>query len=114
VSSLVHSSTLVTAGVYLLLRLNYLFVDFEILNYIFTIGAITIIMARIRALVEADLKKIVALSTLRQLGIIVSLLGLGLPNVRFLHLLAHAYFKALMFLSTGEIIHNSLRGQDIR
>lgn len=114
VSSLVHSSTLVTAGVYLIIRLKYLFFDLMGLWLIFFLGTVTMLIARLAAVFESDLKKIVALSTLSQLGIIVCLLGLGLTTLRFIHLLAHAYFKALMFLGTGNMIHASNRGQDIR
>lgn len=114
VSSLVHSSTLVTAGVYLLIRFNHGFVDSQVLTYLSWVGLLTTLLARTSALVEVDLKKIVALSTLSQLGVIVSLLGLGLPEVRFLHLLAHAFFKALIFVATGGMIHVSRSGQDLR
>lgn len=114
VSALVHSSTLVTAGVYLLIRFDYGFADRNTLNYFLLVGVVTTLMARTTALVEVDLKKIVALSTLRQLGVIVSLVGLGMPQVRFLHLAAHAFFKALIFVATGGIIHASRSGQDLR
>lgn len=114
VSSLVHSSTLVTAGVYLLVRFNYYFYDYNNLVYLGIVGSLTTFLARTAAIIEIDLKKMVALSTLRQLGIIVSLLGLGVAKIAFIHLIAHAFFKALLFLSTGAIIHASRRGQDLR
>lgn len=114
VSSLVHSSTLVTAGVYLLIRLGSGFESAHVLWYLGMAGILTTLMARLTALVETDLKKIVALSTLSQLGVIVSLLRLGLSEIAFLHLLAHAFFKALLFLATGGIIHSASRGQDLR
>ena len=78
------------------------------------IGALTILIARVRALFEIDLKKIVALSTLRQLGVIVLRLGLGAYIARFFHLLTHAFFKALLFLATGGIIHRRNSYQDLR
>ena len=114
VSSLVHSSTLVTAGVYLVIRHNELFFINNISCYLIIIGIITIILARVRALFEIDLKKIVALSTLRQLGVIILRLGLGAYLARFFHLLRHAFFKALLFISTGNIIHNRKDYQDLR
>lgn len=114
VSALVHSSTLVTAGVYVLIRHETIFFRKSSLLYLFYLGVITRILARLSALKESDLKKIVALSTLRQLGLIIMLLGIGSFKVRFLHLLVHAFFKALIFISTGNIIHMSNRGQDMR
>jgi NADH-ubiquinone oxidoreductase chain 5 len=75
---------------------------------------ITITFASIRALFETDLKKIVALSTLSQLGVIMISLGIGAYLARFFHLLSHAFFKALLFISTGAIIHNSKDYQDLR
>ena len=114
VSSLVHSSTLVTAGVYLLLRHEYYFFNLGLSNIILYLGLSTIILSRVRALYEYDIKKIVALSTLRQLGVIVTALGIGLRYIRFFHLLGHAFFKALLFICTGRIIHRSNNYQDIR
>jgi NADH:ubiquinone oxidoreductase subunit 5 (subunit L)/multisubunit Na+/H+ antiporter MnhA subunit len=77
-------------------------------------GTLTILIARVRALFEIDLKKIVALSTLRQLGVIILRLGLGAFVARFFHLLTHAFFKALLFLATGSVIHRRNRYQDLR
>lgn len=114
VSSLVHSSTLVTAGVYLLIRHNELFLINNILYYMLVIGTLTITIASVRALFETDLKKIVALSTLRQLGVIFLSLGLGRFLIRYFHLLTHAFFKALLFLCTGAVIHRSKDYQDLR
>lgn len=114
VSSLVHSSTLVTAGVYLLIRHNNFFFLNNTIVHIIIIGTLTIVMARIRALYETDLKKMVALSTLRQLGAIFLSLGLGGFLIRYFHLLTHAFFKALLFLCTGAIIHRRKDYQDLR
>ena len=114
VSSLVHSSTLVTAGVYLLIRHNLLFLQAQTSYYLMVTGTLTIVMARVRALFEIDLKKMVALSTLRQLGVIILRLGLGAFIARFFHLLTHAFFKALLFLATGIVIHRRNRYQDLR
>lgn len=114
VSSLVHSSTLVTAGVYLLVRHSEFLVKNGVSEYLLVIGRLTIVIARVRAFLERDLKKIVALSTLSQLGVIILSLGLGSYFARFFHLLRHAFFKALLFLGTGSIIHNRLDYQDMR
>ena len=114
VSALVHSSTLVTAGVYLLIRHNIILVSLNLARYLILMGSLTIIIARFRALFETDLKKIVALSTLSQLGVIILALGLGAFTARFFHLLRHAFFKALLFLTTGAIIHRSNNYQDLR
>jgi len=113
VSSLVHSSTLVTAGVYLLIRF-YARLDVFILKFLLLLGLVTIVIRRMRANLEYDLKKIIALSTLRQLGIMVVILSLGRPELAFFHLLVHAVFKALLFICAGLIIHLFGDLQDIR
>merc|ERR1712025_1187911 len=114
VSALVHSSTLVTAGVYLLIRINLIIIEMNISYLLLLIGIITIIIAGITAIIEIDIKKIIALSTLRQLGIIILILGLGNPILSFFHLLSHAFFKAILFMCAGMIIHNIKDHQDIR
>lgn len=114
VSSLVHSSTLVTAGVYLVIRHHEFFFLNDSSSYLIVMGVLTITLARLSALFEIDLKKIIALSTLRQLGIIMLSLGLGAYLISFFHLLAHAFFKALLFVSAGAVIHNSRDYQDLR
>jgi len=91
VSSLVHSSTLVTAGVYLIFRFDNLLTYFNVNFFLLILGSLTIFLARIRAFFEIDLKKIVALSTLRQLGIIITSLGVGLRLLSIFHLLTHAF-----------------------
>jgi len=78
------------------------------------IGIITIIIAGITAIIEIDIKKIIALSTLSQLGIIILILGIGNPILSFFHLLSHAFFKAILFICAGIIIHNIKDYQDIR
>lgn len=113
VSSLVHSSTLVTAGVYLLIRFNYA-LNMNLLLLLLFIGTITIFIAGIGANFEFDLKKIIALSTLSQLGLIIRILALGEYKLRFFHLLRHALFKATLFICAGCIIHNLSNCQDIR
>lgn len=114
VSSLVHSSTLVTAGVYLLFRFRNFLKSHTLIAAISFIGLLTITIAGLRALYELDIKKIVALSTLSQLGLIVTSLGVGLYEVAFFHLLTHAFFKALLFITVGNIIHLSRDYQDLR
>nr|QFG38875.1 NADH dehydrogenase subunit 5 [Taron dubius] len=115
VSALVHSSTLVTAGIFLVIRF------FPFLNTIsgfkptlLFISVLTLLMAGIGANYENDLKKIIALSTLSQLGVMMMSLGLGMPYLALFHLYTHALFKALLFLCAGMFIHNSSNTQDIR
>nr|AND96688.1 NADH deshydrogenase subunit 5 [Phalops smaragdinus] len=113
VSSLVHSSTLVTAGVYLLIRFN-LALSYNCMLFLLFIGSMTMFMAGLGANYEYDLKKIIALSTLSQLGLMMSILSLGEYNLAFFHLLTHALFKALLFMCAGCMIHNVSNCQDIR
>nr|YP_010134328.1 NADH dehydrogenase subunit 5 [Megabeleses liriodendrovorax]QWM93818.1 NADH dehydrogenase subunit 5 [Megabeleses liriodendrovorax] len=114
VSSLVHSSTLVTAGVYLMIRFENLFKGMEIMKWFLLISLLTMFMSGLNANLEYDLKKIIALSTLSQLGLMMSILFLGYSNLAFFHLLTHALFKALMFMCAGIFIHNLNNFQDIR
>lgn len=111
VSALVHSSTLVTAGVYLLIRFNYLMGANRVLFYT---GVFTIFMSGLGANFETDLKKIIALSTLSQLGLIIITLRLGYYEFSYFHLLSHAMFKSLLFLCAGVFIHSMGDMQDIR
>nr|YP_009695368.1 NADH dehydrogenase subunit 5 [Vesta saturnalis]QEJ81572.1 NADH dehydrogenase subunit 5 [Vesta saturnalis] len=113
VSSLVHSSTLVTAGVYLLIRFNFCF-SLNLMYFFLFISMMTMFMSGLGANFEYDLKKIIALSTLSQLGLMMSILFLGDSKLAFFHLLIHALFKALLFMCAGCIIHNLTNCQDIR
>nr|ASY98334.1 NADH dehydrogenase subunit 5 [Deroplatys lobata] len=113
VSALVHSSTLVTAGVYLLIRFSGSFTS-ELLNFLLLISILTMFMSGLGANLEYDLKKIVALSTLSQLGLMMSIMSLGFSDLAFFHLLTHALFKALLFMCAGMVIHNMKNFQDIR
>nr|YP_002734952.1 NADH dehydrogenase subunit 5 [Coptosoma bifarium]ABZ01989.1 NADH dehydrogenase subunit 5 [Coptosoma bifarium] len=113
VSALVHSSTLVTAGVYLLIRFYSLLENFNLTLLLF-LSCMTMFMAGLGANFEFDLKKIIALSTLSQLGLMMGVLFLGGPLMSFFHLLSHAFFKALLFLCAGLIIHAMNGVQDIR
>jgi NADH-ubiquinone oxidoreductase chain 5 len=83
-------------------------------DFLLLIGGLTIFIAGIAANFEFDLKKIIALSTLRQLGLIIRILAIGFPKLAFFHLLTHALFKALLFICAGAIIHNMRNSQDIR
>lgn len=113
VSSLVHSSTLVTSGVYLIIRFSY-FINFFDTYILMLVSLITILISGLRACVEIDLKKVVAYSTLRQLGFIFFVLSFGSVTLCFLHLLIHAIFKSLLFLCSGYFIHCFMGNQDIR
>nr|YP_001798474.1 NADH dehydrogenase subunit 5 [Cryptopygus antarcticus]ABS57572.1 NADH dehydrogenase subunit 5 [Cryptopygus antarcticus] len=111
VSALVHSSTLVTAGVYLLIRFNYMM---GCNSFLFYIGVLTMFMSGLGANLENDLKKIIALSTLSQLGLMMMTLSLGFYEFSFFHLMTHAMFKSLLFLCAGVYIHSMGDTQDIR
>nr|AAV49055.1 NADH dehydrogenase subunit 5 [Perga condei] len=113
VSALVHSSTLVTAGVYLLIRFSDSFSG-SLFNLMLMISGMTMFMSGVGANFENDLKKIVALSTLSQLGMMLMILSMGYKYISFFHLLTHALFKSLLFLCSGLIIHNMKNIQDIR
>nr|ALO76553.1 NADH deshydrogenase subunit 5 [Aderidae sp. GENSP01] len=113
VSSLVHSSTLVTAGVYLLIRFNMIFSN-SFMMFMLLISSMTMFMSGLGANFEFDLKKIIALSTLSQLGLMMSINFMGSSNLAFFHLLTHALFKALLFMCAGNFIHNLSNMQDIR
>lgn len=115
VSALVHSSTLVTAGVFLLIRFYpFLALEPKFNQLLIFVSTSTILMAGFRACTECDIKKIIALSTLRQLGIIIMSLGLGAPTIAIFHIMTHALFKALLFICAGEIIYLHSHGQDLR
>nr|QXG15694.1 NADH dehydrogenase subunit 5 [Sarcophaga depressifrons] len=114
VSALVHSSTLVTAGVYLLIRFNVVLSSSWMGNLLLLISGLTMFMSGLGANYEFDLKKIIALSTLSQLGLMMSILSMGYYKLAFFHLLTHALFKALLFMCAGAIIHNMNNCQDIR
>lgn len=105
ISSLVHSSTLVTAGLYLMMRFSsYIYQYSLITEVILVLGLFTSFYAGINSLFETDLKKLVALSTLSHLGFICMSLFSGIMSLAFLHLLSHAMFKSLLFISVGNFI----------
>lgn len=113
VSSLVHSSTLVTAGVFLLLRFNFLVV-FYLGEFLTFISLCTMVLGGLRALIELDFKKVVAISTLSQLGFMVYRVSCGYWLISFLHMFFHAFFKSVLFLSTGNLMHYLGGNQDSR
>lgn len=112
ISALVHSSTLVTAGVYLIIRFEKFLGG--CMWIVFFLSILTILISGVIANFEFDLKKIIALSTLRQLGIIIMVLRLGYKIVAYYHLLTHAIFKSMLFICAGIIIHVLGNNQDIR
>ncbi|YP_011102172.1 NADH dehydrogenase subunit 5 (mitochondrion) [Maniola hyperantus] len=114
VSALVHSSTLVTAGIYLLIRFSNLLVNTMFIKLLLLLSGLTMFMAGISANYEFDLKKIIALSTLSQLGLMMSILSMGYYELAYFHLLTHAMFKALLFMCAGKVIHLMNDNQDIR
>lgn len=114
VSSLVHSSTLVTAGVYLFIRFFYLVRLYVLRSVFFFISLLTFFSAGLIACVERDLKKLVAMSTLRQLGLIIFSFCLGNFFLTFFHIVSHALFKSLLFLTCGFVILVRFSLQDIR
>jgi NADH-ubiquinone oxidoreductase chain 5 len=115
VSALLHAATLVTAGIYLLLRsspiLEYSPTALLILTFI---GSTTAFVAATSGLVQNDLKRIVAFSTISQLGYMMMAVGLSQYNVALFHVINHSFFKALLFLASGSIIHSAADQQDVR
>lgn len=113
VSALVHSSTLVTAGVYLLIRFSES-ITLTSRTLLMFLSTVTMFLSGLVANFEYDIKKIIALSTLSQLGVIMFSISLGLYRLAFFHLVIHALFKALLFLCAGVLIHGVGGSQDIR
>ena len=115
VSALIHAATMVTAGVFLVVRCSPIFEYSQVaLNLVTIIGMVTAIFAASIALVQNDIKKIVAYSTCSQLGYMFFAAGIGAYHVAMFHLFTHAFFKALLFLGAGSIIHAFKDEQDIR
>ncbi len=115
VSALIHAATMVTAGVYLVARSSVLFVLSPLtMEIILTIGILTAIVGGIIAIYQNDIKKVLAYSTVSQLGFLFMALGLGSFTGAMFHLTTHAFFKALLFLAAGSVIHALNNEQDIR
>ncbi len=115
VSALIHAATMVTAGVFLVVRCSPLFEFSQVaLNTVAIVGMITAVFAASVALVQNDIKKIVAYSTCSQLGYMFFAAGIGAYHVAMFHLFTHAFFKALLFLGSGSVIHAFKDEQDIR
>nr|UDL72610.1 NADH dehydrogenase subunit 5 [Torquenema toraliforme] len=114
VSSLVHSSTLVTAGLILLMNFSKLMLNGSVMMILLLIGLFTMFFSSVAALVEEDMKKVVALSTLSQMGFSMTTLGLGMSFISFIHLVSHALFKSCLFMQIGYIIHSNYGQQDGR
>jgi NADH-quinone oxidoreductase subunit L len=104
VSALIHAATLVAAGVYLMIRIHWMFSP-SVLVIAAAIGTCTALMGALAAFTQYDIKKILAYSTISQLGIMIAAIGVGSPNSAMLHLFTHAFFKAGLFLGAGSIIH---------
>ena len=115
VSALIHAATMVTAGIFMITRLNFLFdMTPSVQNIISIVGAITALVAATIALVQNDIKKVLAYSTVSQLGLMFLALGLGAYEVAVFHVITHAFFKACLFLGSGSVIHGLHGEQDMR
>ncbi len=112
VSALIHAATMVAAGVYFLIRIDFLFTP-GVLAFIAALGTAVAVFAGFCAYGQRDIKKILAYSTLSQLGYMAAAFGLGYPGVALFHLITHAFFKALLFLGAGSVIHGCHHEQDI-
>ncbi|MBI3782379.1 MAG: NADH-quinone oxidoreductase subunit L [Deltaproteobacteria bacterium] len=115
VSALIHAATMVTAGVYMIARLNFLFVLAPAtLTVVATIGALTALFAASIGLMQNDIKKVLAYSTVSQLGYMFLGVGVGAFSAGVFHLMTHAFFKGLLFLGSGSVIHGMHGEQDMR
>ncbi|MBP9186730.1 MAG: NADH-quinone oxidoreductase subunit L [Bacteroidia bacterium] len=115
VSALIHAATMVTAGIYMIVRSNILFsLSPTTLTFILIIGVITSVFAAVIGLLQNDIKKVLAYSTVSQLGLMFAALGLGAFSSGMFHVVTHAFFKALLFLAAGSVIHALHGEQDIR
>lgn len=119
VSALIHAATMVTAGIFMITRMNFLYgMDIDSVQLVNTliaiIGAVTALVAATIALVQNDIKKVLAYSTVSQLGLMFLALGLGAYEIAVFHVITHAFFKASLFLGSGSVIHALHGEQDMR
>jgi NADH-ubiquinone oxidoreductase chain 5 len=115
VSALIHAATMVTAGVFLIIRVSPLFEQApSVLILVVLLGSLTAFFSSTIGLVQSDLKKVIAYSTCSQLGYMVMICGFSQYNSGLFHLINHGFFKALLFLSAGSIIHAISNEQDLR
>ncbi|PWA08118.1 NADH-quinone oxidoreductase subunit L [Flavobacterium laiguense] len=115
VSALIHAATMVTAGIFMVTRLNFIFdLTPYVQNIIAIIGAVTALVAATIGLLQNDIKKVLAYSTVSQLGLMFLALGLGAYEVAVFHVITHAFFKACLFLGSGSVIHGLHGEQDMR
>ena len=115
VSALIHAATMVTAGIFMITRMNFLFdLTPYIQEIIAVVGALTALVAASIGLLQNDIKKVLAYSTVSQLGLMFLALGLGAYNVAVFHVITHAFFKACLFLGSGSVIHALHGEQDMR
>ena len=112
VSALIHAATMVAAGVYFLIRIDFLFTP-DVLNFIAWLGTAVAVYAGFCAYAQNDIKLVLAFSTLSQLGYLAAAFGLCFPGIALFHLITHAFFKALLFLGAGSVIHGCHHEQDI-
>lgn len=115
VSALIHAATMVTAGIFMITRMNFLFdITPDVQNIIAIVGAVTSLVAASIGLLQNDIKKVLAYSTVSQLGLMFLALGFGAYNVAVFHVITHAFFKACLFLGSGSVIHALHGEQDMR
>jgi NADH-quinone oxidoreductase subunit L len=115
VSALIHAATMVTAGIFMITRMNFLFdMAPDVQNIIAIVGAVTALAAACIGLVQNDIKKVLAYSTVSQLGLMFLALGLGAYEIAVFHVITHAFFKACLFLGSGSVIHALHGEQDMR
>lgn len=115
VSALIHAATMVTAGIFMVTRMNFLFdLTPYVQNIIAIVGALTALVAASIGLLQNDIKKVLAYSTVSQLGLMFLALGFGAYNVAVFHVITHAFFKACLFLGSGSVIHGLHGEQDMR
>ena len=114
-SALIHAATMVTAGVYLLMRSSPL-IEYSVivLMVCLILGTVTTIFSSLIGLFQQDIKKVIAYSTMSQLGMMVIVVGLSFYNLALFHLINHAFYKALLFLGAGSVIHAVADNQDFR